>query len=346
MMMENLFGKTPAQCEALMMNLGEKAFRGRQLSEWLYEKKAASLDDCTNLPKTLREKLAARYTIEHGKIVLTQHDPVDDTSKYLIRLSDGHCIETVLMSYHHGWSICVSSQVGCAMGCAFCASTRGGRIRNLTAGEILDQIYLAEQAKGIRISSVVVMGIGEPLDNYENMLDFITLAGDSWGISKRKITLSTCGLIPKIEQLAEADLPINLAISLHSPFQDRRAELMPVARVYALPDLIKVCKKYFTKTGRRVSFEYALIDGFNDRDEDIKALTALFSGMNCHINLIALNPVTESVYKGSKNVKSFCDALKKNGINCTIRRKMGRNIDAACGQLRSSAGISQDSKLN
>lgn len=334
--MDNLFGKNREQCEALMLAMGEKKFRGQQLYEWLYEKKAGSLSECTNLPKTLRNAMEKDYGILHGEIVLTQYDPEDDTSKYLIRLTDGHCIETVLMDYHHGWSICISSQVGCAMGCDFCASTKGGKIRNLTAGEMLDQIYLAEQAKGIRVNSVVIMGIGEPLDNYDQLLDFIALASEAWGISKRKITVSTCGLIPKIDILAEKNLPINLAISLHSPYQEQREKLMPVAKRYPLQELIKTCKHYFEVTGRRVTYEYALIEGFNDRQEDIDGLIKLFSGENCHINLIGLNPVTESHHKGSKNVKSFSEALKRGGINCTIRRKIGRNIDAACGQLRRS----------
>ncbi|SEA64323.1 23S rRNA (adenine2503-C2)-methyltransferase [Eubacterium aggregans] len=332
--MEYLFGKTLAECQDVMQLLGEPKYRGKQLYEWLYEKKATDLSDCTNLPAALRERMAERYGIGHGIIVEEQHDPVDGTSKFLIRLRDGECVETVLMSYKHGYSLCVSSQVGCAMGCAFCASTLGGKVRNLGAGEILDQIYLVEKEKGVRISNVVLMGIGEPLDNYDELLTFIEIANKGWGIGQRKITVSTCGLVPKIEALAKEDLQINLAISLHSPFQDRRETLMPIAKRYSMDELLKVCNNYFTITGRRISFEYALIAGFNDRQADVDELVRLFGGQNCHINLIGLNSVSESVYKGSDNVNFFEGQLKKRGINCTMRRKMGGNIDAACGQLR------------
>ena len=332
--MKNIFGSTLEECGEIMKELGEPAYRGKQLFEWLYAKKAMSFDEMSNLSKGLREKLCQKKSLFHGKIVTCQQDPVDYTRKYLIELSDGHCIETVLMSYHHGHSLCVSSQVGCSMGCAFCASTRGGRIRNLSAGEILDQIFLVEQDAEVRITNVVIMGIGEPLDNFDNVMKFIELANEGMGIGQRKITLSTCGLVPQIEKLAERDLQINLAISLHAPFQERREQLMPIAKKYSLKELLKVCNNYFTKTKRRITFEYALIDGFNDRPEDINELVALFKGIPCHINLIGLNPVTESVYKGSRNVNFFSSELKKKGLNCTIRRKIGENIDAACGQLR------------
>lgn len=332
--MENLFGKTKKECESIMADFGQKPFRGKQLYEWLYVRKAESLGECTDLSKMLRQQMGEQYEIVHGEIIRKQIDPEDDTTKYLIRLSDGNCIETVLMSYRHGWSICVSTQVGCAMGCTFCASTKGGKVRDLTAGEILDQIFLAERDKKIRIANVVVMGIGEPLDNYDELLKFIALLNKAWGIGQRKITVSTCGLIPQIEALAEENLQINLAISLHSPFQEEREKLMPIARKYKIKELIKSCNYYFSKTGRRISFEYALIEGINDREIDVAGLKQLFSDSPVHINLIRLNRVEENRYKGSKNVNFFCDALKKNGINCTIRRKIGRNIDAACGQLR------------
>ncbi|MDO4287672.1 MAG: 23S rRNA (adenine(2503)-C(2))-methyltransferase RlmN [Eubacterium sp.] len=332
--MENIFGSTAQECAQIMKALGEPAYRGKQLFEWLYSKKATDFAEMTNLSKSLREKLAENFVLGHGTIVKCQEDPVDHTRKYLIALADGSCIETVLMSYHHGHSLCVSSQVGCSMGCAFCASTRGGKVRDLSAGEILDQIFLVEQDAGVRVANVVIMGIGEPLDNFDNVVKFIGLANEGLGIGQRKITLSTCGLVPQIEALADLDLQINLAISLHAPFQDRREILMPIAKKYSLNALIKVCNNYFTKTKRRITFEYALIDGFNDRPEDINELTALFKGVPCHINLIGLNPVTESVYKGSQNVNFFSDELKKRGLTCTIRRKIGDNIDAACGQLR------------
>ncbi|MEG0508659.1 MAG: 23S rRNA (adenine(2503)-C(2))-methyltransferase RlmN [Eubacterium sp.] len=337
--MENVFGKTLKECTLLIESLGEPSYRGKQLFQWLYEKKAESFEECTNLSKGLREKLMEKTCLEHASIVTIQKDPVDKTKKYLIRLTDGQCIETVLMHYSHGYSLCVSSQVGCSMGCGFCASTQGGRVRNLTAGEILDQIFLAEKEAQVRVATVVIMGIGEPLDNFDNVMRFIEVANEGFGIGQRKITLSTCGLIPEIKRLAEKDLQINLAISLHSPLQNRREELMPIARKYNLNDLLKVCNDYFTKTKRRITFEYALIDGFNDRPEDMRELAKLLRGTPCHVNLIGLNSVTGSVYKGSKNVNFFSNELKKQGINCTIRRKIGNNIDAACGQLRKKAEV-------
>lgn len=332
--MNNLFGLTQEALTDLALSLGEKAFRGKQLFEWLYQKRAASIDEMTNLSKAFREKLKTDHTIDRGEIILTQRDPVDGTRKFLIRFADGECIETVLMRYEHGLSLCVSSQVGCAMGCAFCASTRGGLIRNLTAGEMLSQIVLAEEAAGERIASVVVMGIGEPLMNMDNLLNFLAIASAGLGIGMRHFTVSTCGLVPEIDRLAEKNLKINLAVSLHSPFQEIRESLMPVARRYPLEELLKSCKNYFTKTGRRITFEYALMAGKNDRPEDIERLAALFKGKGAHINLINLNPVAESSLKHSENVNFFCRALKKRGIHCTMRRRIGQNIDAACGQLR------------
>ncbi len=253
--MKNLFGINRDECQEIMVSLGQPAYRGKQLYEWLYQKKAASLDECTNLPKSLRERLKENFDIDHGKIEQEQRDHQDGTSKFLIRFSDGQSVETVLMSYHHGYSICVSSQVGCAMGCRFCASTLSGKVRNLTAGEILDQLYLVEREKNIRISNVVIMGMGEPLDNYDEVLAFIKMANEDWGIGQRKITLSTCGLVPEMKRLAEEDLQINLAISLHSAFQEKREALMPIARRYSMEELLKTCNIYFTKTGRRISFE-------------------------------------------------------------------------------------------
>jgi len=332
--MENLFGKNLKECQAVMDAMGEPGFRGKQLYQWLYEKKVEKIEDCTNFSKALRSRLAQAYIISHGEILRTQSDEGDGTRKFLIRLSDGECIESVLMTYHHGHSLCVSSQVGCAMGCAFCASTRGGLVRNLTAGEILDQIYLAEESQGVRVSNVVIMGIGEPLANYDEVLKFIRIANTGLGIGIRKFTLSTCGLVPEIERLSQEGLDINLAISLHSPFQERREAIMPVARRYPLKELIKGCKNFHAETGRRLTFEYAMIDGVNDRPEDLKELIRLFRGEPVHINLIGLNTVQETGFKGSQNVNFFCDELKRNGINSTIRRKVGKNIDAACGQLR------------
>ncbi len=332
--MINLFGMTKKELTEAAVSLGEKPFRGAQLFEWLYDKRAEDIDAMTNLSKAFREKLKTSYAIDRGEVVLTQRDPVDGTRKFLIRFADGECVESVLMRYEHGLSLCVSSQVGCAMGCAFCASTRGGLIRDLTAGEMLSQIALAEKAVGERVASVVVMGIGEPLMNMDHLFTFLRLAGEGWGIGMRHFTVSTCGLVPEIDRLAEENLQINLAVSLHSPFQETRETLMPVARRYPLEELLKSCKNYFTKTGRRITFEYALMAGVNDRPEDIERLSALFKGRGAHINLINLNPVAESSLKHSENVNFFCHALKKRGIHCTMRRTIGQNIDAACGQLR------------
>lgn len=335
--MENIFGYTLTECQSLVRACNEPAFRGKQLFQWLYEKKINALDDCTNFSKKLREELNTRYTIDHGRILQVQKDSEDGTKKYLIEFEDGNCIESVLMQYQHGYSLCVSSQVGCNMGCAFCASTLGGKIRNLTAGEILSQIYLVEQDNQIRISNIVIMGIGEPLDNFDAVINFLEIVSQGWGIGQRHITLSTCGLVPKIDKLADKNLQINLAISLHSPFQDRREVLMPVARRYSIKELLKSCNNYFSKTKRRITFEYALIEEFNDRPEDVKELVSLLKGTGSHVNLIPLNAVTESCYKGSRNVNFFYTELKKSGVNCTIRRKIGENIDAACGQLRRKA---------
>ena len=335
--MKNIFGYSLKECTALMQLLGEPTFRGKQLYEWLYANAVENLDECTSFSKKLREKLKENVVIDHGKIIMTQKDPKDSTTKYLIQFSDGVCIETVVMYYKYGASLCVSSQAGCNMGCDFCASTIGGKERNLTAGEILDQIYLVQKDAGVRIATVVIMGIGEPLDNFDQVIKFIHLANEGFQISQRKITLSTCGLIPQIRKLAELDLQINLAISLHSPFQEDREKIMPIARNNTLKDLFKVCNEYFTKTKRRVTFEYALIGGVNDRMKDVDKLVQLLKGRPVHVNLIALNPVTENDYKGSKFVKVFEETLKKNGINCTIRRHMGRSINAACGQLRQNA---------
>jgi 23S rRNA (adenine2503-C2)-methyltransferase len=332
--MENIFGYSLADCQALMQRLGEPKFRGGQLFQWLYEKGAPSFEACSNLPAKLRQKLAETAVIDHGEVVRHQRDPEDGTEKLLIRFQDGECIETVLMRYRYGLSLCVSSQVGCAMGCAFCASTKGGVIRNLKAGEIASQIYWAQALSGERVSRVVVMGIGEPLANGEELLKFIDLANHGYGIGQRRITVSTCGLVPQMKALAGRHLEINLAVSLHAPTQRVRETLMPVARRYSLPELLEACRYYFEETGRRITFEYALMAGVNDRPEDAETLIELFRHQNVHINLIRLNPISEGAFSGSEQVEAFADRLQKGGINCTIRRRMGKNIDAACGQLR------------
>ncbi|KNZ41179.1 23S rRNA (adenine(2503)-C(2))-methyltransferase RlmN [Acetobacterium bakii] len=333
-MKENIFGKNLKECETLMVEHGEAKYRGGQLFQWLYQKKSHDFSEMTNFSNKLRENLSQNYTLIHGNIIRTQEDSQDGTKKYLIELSDGECIESVLMHYQHGASLCVSTQAGCNMGCKFCASTQGGKIRDLTSGEILDQIFLIEEVEKIRVSNIVIMGIGEPLDNYVEVLKFIRIANTGFGIGQRKISLSTCGLVPGIRLLAEENLQINLAISLHSVFQEQRKDLMPIANKYDLKELLAAIDDYFIKTGRQITYEYALMEGFNDRDVDINGLVKLLRGTQNHLNLIGLNEVGEVDYKESSRLDSFFRELEKRGINVTMRRKMGREIDAACGQLR------------
>lgn len=331
---ENIFGKNLKECEALMVEHEETKYRGGQLFQWLYNRKAIDFSEMTNFSNKLRESLSKKYELTHGKIVRIQTDSHDDTKKFLIELSDGECIESVLMHYQHGASLCVSTQAGCNMGCKFCASTQGGKIRDLTSGEILDQIFLIEQEEELRISNVVIMGIGEPLDNYDEVLKFIRIANTGFGIGQRKLSLSTCGLVPGIMALAEENLQINLAISLHSVFQEQRKQLMPIADKYDLEELLSATDEYFKKTGRQITYEYALMDGFNDRDVDINGLVKLLRGSQNHLNLISLNEIRGVVFKESTHLDSFFRELENRGINVTMRRKMGREIDAACGQLR------------
>jgi len=333
-MKENIFGKDLKECETLMVDRKEAKYRGDQLFQWLYEKKSEAINEMTNFSNQLREKLSKDFKLTHGRIAQIQEDHHDGTKKFLIELLDKQYIETVLMHYQYGASLCVSTQVGCNMGCKFCASTKGGKIRNLTAGEILDQIFLVEKNEDLRISNIVIMGIGEPLENYEEVLKFIHIANDGVGIGQRKISLSTCGVVPGIKALAQENLQINLAISLHSVFQERRKEIMPIANKYKLDTLISACQEYFEKTGRRITYEYAVMDGYNDRDEDIDGLVKLLKGSQNHLNLIGLNEIEEVAYKESSRLNYFFKELEKRGINVTMRRKMGREIDAACGQLR------------
>ncbi|MBC3795490.1 23S rRNA (adenine(2503)-C(2))-methyltransferase RlmN [Acetobacterium tundrae] len=333
-MKENIFGKDLKECETLMVDRKEAKYRGDQLFQWLYEKRSESFNEMTNFSNQLREKLSKDFLLTHGRIAQIQEDHHDGTKKFLIELFDKQYIETVLMHYQHGASLCVSTQVGCNMGCKFCASTKGGKIRDLTAGEILDQIFLVEKNDDLRISNIVIMGIGEPLENYQEVLKFIHLANDGFGIGQRKISLSTCGIVPGIKALAQENLQINLAISLHSVFQERRKEIMPIANKYKLDTLISACQEYFEKTGRRITYEYAVMDGYNDRDEDINGLVKLLKGSQNHLNLIGLNEIEEVAYKESSRLNYFFKELEKRGINVTMRRKMGREIDAACGQLR------------
>ena len=309
---------------------GEKAFRAKQVYQWLHVKQVDTFDEMTNLSKAFREKLEHQEAVQISKI--------DGTRKYLFLLEDGNVIESVLMRYKHGNSVCISSQVGCRMGCRFCASTLDGLVRGLKPSEMLDQIYKIGKDIGERISNVVVMGTGEPMDNFDNLLKFIELLTDENGlnISQRNLTVSTCGIVPRMRELADRQLAITLALSLHASNQQKRLELMPVANKYDIHEVIDACRYYFEKTGRRVTFEYSLVGGVNDTDEDARELSRLIHGMNCHVNLIPVNPIKERNYVQSNAavIAAFKNKLEKNGINVTIRREMGRDIDGACGQLR------------
>ena len=320
--------------------LSEKPFRAKQIYEWLHKKQAESFQEMTNLSVSLREKLERNCQIMSLKVLEVQTSKLDGTQKYLFALPDGNVVESVLMKYHHGNSVCISSQVGCKMGCRFCASTIGGWTRNLLPSEMLDQVYKIQKLSKERVSNVVVMGTGEPLDNYDNLLRFIRMLSDEKGlhISQRNITVSTCGIVPRMYDLAEEDLQITLAISLHASNQKKREQLMPIARKYSLDELMKACRNYFEKTGRRLTFEYSLVGGENDSQEDAEELAHLIKGLNCHVNLIPVNPIKERSYVQSdkKVIANFQNKLEKYQINVTIRREMGRDIDGACGQLRKS----------
>ncbi len=328
------------ELELLLKDLGQPAFRAKQLFEWMHGKLADSYEAMSNLPIKLRDRLKETYPLTCLEEVDSLHSASDGTVKYLFRLMDNRVIESVLMKYHHGNSVCISSQVGCRMGCTFCASTIGGKERDLLPSEMLDQIYRIQSLSGERVSNVVVMGTGEPLDNYDNLIRFIRLLTSPEGlnISARNITVSTCGIPDKIRALAEEGLPVTLALSLHAPNNEIRKKLMPVARQYELSDVLEAFRYYYDKTGRRLTFEYSLVDQVNDEEEHAKELSALVKGLNCHINLIPVNPIKERNYRKSesKKIQKFKNILEKNRINVTIRREMGSDIDAACGQLRKS----------
>ena len=321
-----------------MEALGEKPFRAKQVYEWLHVKLADDFDEMTNLSKALREKLKEEYVILPVKMLERQISQIDGTNKFLFQLYDGNVVESVLMRYKHGNSVCISSQAGCRMGCAFCASTIGGLQRNLSSSEMLGQIYQIQKITQERVSNVVVMGTGEPLDNYENFLNFVHLLTDEHGlnISQRNVTVSTCGIVPKILELAKEHLQITLALSLHGSNQNKRKELMPVANKYELSEVLEACDAYFEETGRRITFEYSLVHGVNDTPEDAKELIQILKPRNCHLNLIPVNPIKERdfVRPDRKNALNFKNKLEKSGINVTIRREMGADIDGACGQLR------------
>ncbi len=331
---------TKKELEAELLAAGDKAFRAGQIYSWLHQKLAGSFDEMTNLSKELRERLSDAYHIDSLRQVQVQESKLDGTKKYLFELHDGHMIESVLMKYHHGNSVCISSQVGCRMGCRFCASTIDGLERNLTPAELLDQIYQIQKLTGERVSHIVVMGSGEPMDNYENIIKFIHMVSDKDGlhISQRNITVSTCGLVPQIKRLAEEGLQITLALSLHAPNDEIRKALMPIANAYQMDEVLDACRYYFDQTGRRITFEYSLVRGVNDSEAAAEELAERILHMNCHVNLIPVNPIKERNYKESQNkeILNFQNKLEKYGINVTIRREMGRDIDGACGQLRRS----------
>ena len=338
---------TYAELENFIQSIGEKNFRAKQLYQWMHIKMTASVDTMTNIPAKLREQIKETCTFTVLKQVTVQESALDGTRKYLFELPDGNMVESVLMRYKHGNSVCISSQVGCRMGCRFCASTLDGLVRNLTPAEMLEQVYRISTDTGERVSNVVVMGTGEPLDNYENLLIFIQMLTDEYGlnISQRNLTVSTCGIVPKIRELAKEKLQMTLALSLHASCQEKREELMPVAKAYEIREVVDACRYYFEQTGRRITFEYSLVAGVNDSMEDANRLAGLVSGLNCHVNLIPVNPIKERNFTqpDTKAVQEFKNKLEKCRINVTIRREMGRDIDGACGQLRKRFTERQDS---
>ena len=322
-----------------MQELGQPAFRGRQVFSWLHGRGAVSFDEMTDLSKALREQLEERYYINTLRVARRQVSRLDGTVKYLWELMDGNCIESVLMQYHHGNTVCISSQVGCRMGCAFCASTVGGKVRDLRPSELIDQVLFTQRDSGKPISNIVLMGIGEPMDNLDNVLRFLALVNhrDGLDIGMRHISLSTCGLIPGIRRLAELKLQLTLSVSLHAPDNETRSRIMPVNRAYDVEQLFAACHEYFRQTGRRISFEYAMIDGVNDHDWQADLIAEKLRGMPGHVNMIPLNDVRESPLKPSRRIRQFQQRLESHGVTATVRRSLGGDIDASCGQLRRKA---------
>ncbi len=339
--MTDIKSMTLPELEALLSGLGQPKFRGKQLFSWLHEKRVLSFEEMTNLPAALRERLAETCCITALETERKLVSQLDGTIKYLYRLQDGEHVESVLMRYEHGISLCISSQVGCRMGCAFCASTKAGFVRNLTASEILEQVYAAGRDTGERISSIVLMGIGEPLDNFDQVMRFLELVTDPNGLnlSHRHISLSTCGVVGRIRELAEKDLQITLSISLHATDDAARSAIMPINKRWNLEELLAACQEYTDKTHRRISYEYALISGVNDSRRQAEELAGLLKGMLCHVNLIPVNYVREAGYEKSPREKiyAFQKVLNDRGVNTTIRRTLGADINAACGQLRREA---------
>ena len=336
--MTDIKSMTQQELARFLKELGEPAFRAKQVFTWLH-RGVTSFEDMTNLSKPLREKLAERCFITAPMVARKQESRLDGTIKYLWELSDGNCIETVLMQYHHGNTVCISSQVGCRMGCAFCASTIAGKVRDLRPSEMLDQVLFTQLDSGREVSNIVLMGIGEPLDNMENVLRFLELVNhpDGMNIGMRHISLSTCGVVPGIDALAEKELQLTLSVSLHAPDSETRSRIMPVNRAYDVELLFDACHRYFQRTGRRISFEYAMIDGVNDNDWQADLIAKKLRGMPGHVNLIPLNEVVESPYKPSRRIAAFQKRLESHGVTATVRRSLGGDIDASCGQLRRKA---------
>jgi len=333
----NLKSQTLPELTATLKELGQPAFRGKQVYTWLH-KGVRSYDQMSNLPKSLRDTLEEKFPICPPEVVRKQESKTDGTIKYLWKLSDGNCVETVLMRYHYGNTVCISTQVGCRMGCAFCASTIGGLVRRLEPYEMLDEVLFTQQDSGLPISHIVLMGIGEPLDNFDNVMRFLELVNSPEGmnISMRHISLSTCGLVPKIDELAKKKLQISLAISLHGPNDEIRNRIMPVNKAYPIDQLLDACRRYYDITSRRIHFEYAMIDGVNDSEGCARELLKRLKGLGAHVNLIPLNHVEESPLKPSSRaaVAKFQKILEDGGITATVRRTLGGDIDASCGQLR------------
>ncbi|NEZ46012.1 23S rRNA (adenine(2503)-C(2))-methyltransferase RlmN [Clostridium niameyense] len=338
--MKNILDFSLEELKECIVKNKESGFRAKQVFNWIYNSFVWDFNEMKNLPKSTKEKLSQEFYIGIPKIVKKLESQDKNTYKFLFEYKDGNVIESVVMKYKHGNSICVSTQVGCRMGCKFCASTLEGVIRNLTAGEIIAQVLAAQKEIGERISNIVLMGSGEPLDNYDNVVKFLKLVTAEYtlNVGQRHITLSTCGIVPKIKELADTNLNITLAISLHAPYDNLRKEMMPIANKYSIKELIEICKYYIDKTNRRVTFEYALVSGKNDTLECANKLSNLLNGLLCHINLIPVNEIKENNYKKSslKNIEVFSNMLKERGIETTIRREMGSDINAACGQLRRS----------
>ena len=336
--MIDLKSMTLEELTAWLQEQGEPAFRGKQVFRWVY-RGATSCGEMSDLSKPLRQKLEEQCFLSKPKVARKQVSALDGTIKYLWELADGNCIETVLMRYKHGNTVCISCQVGCRMGCAFCASTLAGKVRDLTPAEMVDQVLFTQIDSGEPISNIVLMGIGEPLDNYDTVMKFLTLVNhpDGLNIGMRHISLSTCGLVDKIDKLAQRGLQLTLSVSLHAPDDETRSKIMPVNRGIGVERLMDCCRRYFQTTGRRISYEYAMIDGVNDSDQQADRLASLLKGTPGHVNLIPLNDVEESPLKPSRRVAAFQKRLESQGVTVTVRRKLGGDIDASCGQLRRKA---------